>query len=111
MIAVKAHKARCLKILTVAKKAIEEETDRMVKVFAEIDFGHKPEQTPRRENSSRAEAIAIAYSPGNPFTPPPTTTGKIRLSESVNSRKITIHALSPVFFISCRVTIGSVSAN
>jgi hypothetical protein len=72
MIAVKAHKARCLKILTVAKKAIEEETDRMVKVLAEIDFGHKREQTPRRADSTRAEVAAIANSPGNPFTPPPT---------------------------------------
>jgi hypothetical protein len=72
MIAVKAHKARCLKILTVAKKAIEKEIDRMVKVLAEIDFGQKHEQTLRRADSTRAEAIAIANSPGNPFTPPPT---------------------------------------
>jgi hypothetical protein len=77
MIAVKAHKARCLKILTVAKKAIEEETDRMVKVFADIDFGHKHEQTPRRADSTGAEAVAISISPGNPFTPPPTTTGRV----------------------------------
>jgi hypothetical protein len=76
LIALKAHKARCLKILTVTKKAIEEETDKMEKVFAEIDFGHKQGQTHRRANSTIAEAIAIANSPGNPFTPPPTTTGK-----------------------------------
>jgi hypothetical protein len=88
MIAVKAHKARCLKILTVAKKAIEEETDRMVKVLAEIDFGPKQVQTPGRANSTRTEAIAIDNSPGNPFTPPPPTTGKNILKRSVTPNKI-----------------------
>jgi hypothetical protein len=36
LLAIKAHKTRCIKILTGARKAIEEEADKLVEVFTSL---------------------------------------------------------------------------
>jgi hypothetical protein len=56
MLAAKAHKARCIKILATARKAIEEESEKLVGTFTKISMGlsNSPQQN------------------SEPFTPSPT---------------------------------------
>jgi hypothetical protein len=56
MLAAKAHKARCIKILATARKAIEEESEKLVGTFTKISMGLSPSP---QQNSE-------------PFTPSPT---------------------------------------
>jgi hypothetical protein len=49
LLAAKAYKARCLKILTLARKSIEEESDRLLETFTKITLAMKQPCTGQNE--------------------------------------------------------------
>jgi hypothetical protein len=66
IIAVKAHNARCIKILTLARRSIEEETDKLVQAISTLNFDN--------QGNGNEQATEISNSPGEvSFTPSPTT--------------------------------------
>jgi hypothetical protein len=72
LLAVKAHKARCLKILAVARKALEDEADKLMDQFRVIGVtGKVPHSIPTIPDPDFQQA-ELQISPGQPFTPSPT---------------------------------------
>jgi hypothetical protein len=71
LLAVKAHKARCLKILAVARKALEDEADKLMDQFRVIGVtGKVPHSIPTIPDPDFQQA-ELQISPGQPFTPSP----------------------------------------
>jgi hypothetical protein len=80
LLAVKAHKARCLKVLAVARKALDEETDKLIATFSKMGAAHELLQQATLVSSVSDKQSELQISPGQPFTPSPTTpssSGKI----------------------------------
>jgi hypothetical protein len=69
LLAIKAHKARCIKILTVARKAIEEEADNLVEAFT--TFGIQLAADDLTSKNNHQQQSELDQSPGEPFTPSP----------------------------------------
>jgi hypothetical protein len=88
LLAAKAHKARCIKILATARKAIEEESEKLVGTFTKISMGLSPSP---HQNSE-------------PFTPSPTLQapgGQYKLTQHHELRYF-----FPAFFITLALNIS-----
>jgi hypothetical protein len=93
-LAAKAHKARCLKILTTARKAIEEESEKLATTFWQISMHKQPNIDIKPQESGPLS--------GEPFTPSPTLpgpTGKhtpasTYISQLINCNPLTKSAVS-----------------
>jgi hypothetical protein len=72
LLAVKAHKARCLKILTVARKALEDETDKLIDRISVLGVTGKVSHTITTVSVHDEQQAELQISPGQPFTPSPT---------------------------------------
>jgi hypothetical protein len=70
LLAVKAHKARCIKILTQARKSLEEETDKLVDMFEKMKATSNNTCV-----SSTEEQAELEIDQEEPFTPSPTLPG------------------------------------
>jgi hypothetical protein len=65
ILAVKAHKAKCLKILTLARQSLEEESDKLLDTLSKISLDFASD-----------EVVVNTTSPGQPCTPSPTDQGR-----------------------------------
>jgi hypothetical protein len=71
IIAIKAHRARCLKIITLARKSLEEETDKLVETFTKMSAVRVHSTTKPPAEEIIEEQTTLPSSPGQPFTPSP----------------------------------------
>jgi hypothetical protein len=74
LIAVKAHKARCLKILTLARKSLEAEADKLLEIFSNMGMTQPKDFSGISLVRNSVHQTTLDNSPGEPFTPSPTGT-------------------------------------
>jgi DNA-binding winged helix-turn-helix (wHTH) protein len=72
LLAVKAHKARCLKILAVARKALEAESDKLIHTFSEMGVSVKAPHSATTSFTAAEQPAELQTSPGQPSTLSPT---------------------------------------
>jgi hypothetical protein len=85
LLAVKAHKARCLKILAVARKALEDEADKLIEHFSVIGVKGKAPYSVNTVPERDDQQAELQISPGQPFTPSPTMSRPTRKHEFLHS--------------------------